>query len=441
MPSTDSFRKVGDVFLGRQHNFHDLKYLEGIRGILVIESFLWVFLQAFAPTTVKDAGVTAGPRYQSILRYTFSVLFWNETLIYSAFILISARTICVPFLRKSTKTAVASASFRRGIRLWFPVAVSLAIVKGVFSSIGTEYIEQFKTATGNTSLDVPYTLRGTLAYFNAVFDLFWTTFNFSSQAGSKAFPSGTLWIINVIYMQSYTIYMTMVIIPYTRSAWRVQAFVMFVLTAWWVQSWAWYSITGLLIADAVINMDFKAKSHRGIPILRTSIRFPAWPVYVLLMAAGLAMQYLWTAWRPDSGNIELIGHAGLYYTGGLNTEYNVIQPQARDDNYVFLLGFLLFVETSDLAQKLLSNPLLSYLGSRSLSTLHSSAECIAKLANHLLNRLFPPPEYHRVHSWNQAIPHVAHLQAPRFIPSRGHDIRAGVSRHAGPQRGGVPSPC
>jgi hypothetical protein len=355
---------------------------------------------------VKDANSATGPRYQTILRYTLSVLFWNETLIYSTFILISARTICLPFLRKSTKTAVASASFRRGIRLWFPVAVSLAIVKGVFSSTGTEYIEQFKDAIGNTSLDTPYSLRGTLAYFNAVFNLFWTTFDFSSQAGSKAFPSGTLWIVNVIYMQSYSIYMTMLIIPYTRSAWRVQAFVLFILTAWWVQSWAWYSITGLLIADAVVNMDFKAKSQRGIPIWKTSLHFPTWPIYAVLMAAGLGMQYLWTAWRPESGNIELIGHAGLYYTGGLNTEYNVIQPQARDDNYVFLLGFLLFVETCDIAQKLLSNPLLTFLGSRSLSEFPSRHDFQASLLT-ISHRLLPPPEHHRLYSRHQALSHVA----------------------------------
>ena len=365
--SSDNARKLGDVFLRPQRTFHDQKYLEGIRGILVVQSFLWVFLQTFAPTAVKDANSTDGPRYQTILRYTLSVLFWNKTLIYSTFILLSARTICIPFLKESSKTTVASASFRRGIRLWFPVSVCLALVKGIFAGTGTEYIEQFVQVTGNTSLDIPYNLRGTLAYFNSVFNLFWTTFDFSAQAGSKAFPSGTLWIVNVIYMQSYTVYMTMVIIPYTRSAWRVQAFVLFMLTAWWVQSWAWYSITGLLLADAVANMGFKAKSQRGIPIWRTTLRFPTWPIYGVLVAAGLAMQYLWTAWRPQSGNIELVGHAGLYYTGGLNTDYNVIQPQARDDNYVFLLGLFLFIESSDIAQRLLSNPLFTYLGSRSLS--------------------------------------------------------------------------
>ena len=31
---------------------HEQEYLLGFRGILVIQSFLWMFLQTFAPTTV-----------------------------------------------------------------------------------------------------------------------------------------------------------------------------------------------------------------------------------------------------------------------------------------------------------------------------------------------------------------------------------------------------
>lgn len=60
--------------------------------------------------------------------------------------------------------------------------------------------------------------------------------------------------------------MTMVIIPYTRPSWRVKAALFFIITAWWVQSWAWYSITGLFLADMTTNMDFKAKSRRGIKV-------------------------------------------------------------------------------------------------------------------------------------------------------------------------------
>jgi arginine exporter protein ArgO len=65
---------------------------------------------------------------------------------------------------------------------------------------------------------------------------------------------------------SFTIYMTMVIIPYTRRSWRVKGAFCFIITAWWVQSWAWFSITGLLIADMATNMDFKAKAQHGIKV-------------------------------------------------------------------------------------------------------------------------------------------------------------------------------
>jgi hypothetical protein len=79
------------------------------------------------------------------------------------------------------------------------------------------------------------------------------------------------------------------------------------------------------------------------------------------------MQYLWAAWRPEYRNNEIIAHGGLYYTGGLNEDFDVKQPQARDDNYLVLLGFFLFVETSDILQWALANPLFVYLGKRSLS--------------------------------------------------------------------------
>jgi hypothetical protein len=170
----------------------------------------------------------------------------------------------------------------------------------------------------------------------------------------------------VLTRSSFTTYMTMVIIPYTRRSWRVKGAFFFIVTAWWVQSWAWYSITGLLLADMATNMDFKAKAQRGIRVWR-SIRCPSYLIYAVILAAGLVMQYLWVAWRPEYRDDELIAHGGLYYTGGLNENFDVKQPQARDDNYLVLLGFLLCVETSDIVQWTLANPLLVYLGRRSLS--------------------------------------------------------------------------
>jgi hypothetical protein len=100
------------------------------------------------------------------------------------------------------------------------------------------------------------------------------------------------------------------------------------------------------------------------------------------------MQYLWAAWRPDYRNKEIVAHGGLYYTGGLNEDFDVKQPQARDDNYLILLGFFLFIETSDLLQWALSNPLFVYLGRRSLS---KPTFPHPELPTPLLSALFIPP--------------------------------------------------
>ena len=365
-------------------------YLLGLRGWFVIQSFLWVFMQTFVPAAVKSFyNNTAGPAYQVGLRKSLSVLFWNDNLIYSFFILISARTICLPFLCDPTKVNVASAVFRRGLRLWFPTAVALAVTKLIFSQTGTAYIDEFKQKTGNTSITTPYHLPNALAYFNSVFNLFWITHDFIVSAGNSAFPSQLMWIINVIYMQSYTVYATMLVAPYTRRSWRVQAAILFVITAWWVQSWAWFTITGLILADMVVNMDFKAKAQRGIPLWKSrGVFLPSWIAYVLVIVAGLIMQFLWTAWKPQKMSAEIVAHAGLYYTGGLNTEYDPSAPQARADAYLILAGLLFAVDTYDWLQWVFRNPVLVYLGTRSLS---ASPHCVSVclfvvfiLANHIV---------------------------------------------------------
>ena len=348
-------------------------YLLGIRGALTISSFLYTFLQAFAPATVKELSGTdnnkKGPLYERILCQTLGVLFWNPTLIYSGFILLSARTICLPFLANPGKVAVASAVFRRGLRLWFPVAVALAFSKIISSTTSQwEFISDFKARTGNESMAMPYTMPTALAYFNSVFNVFWTTRKFSEQAGSTGFPGQMLWTISAIYSQSYTVYMAMVIIPFTRPVWRVRVYIAFVVSSWWCQSWAWYSVTGLAIADAVVNMSLREKCQRGIPLpFGLRWRCPVWVVGGILMLAGGVMQYLWTDWRPEYENRELVAHTGLYYSGGLNLVVDRNEPQARDDAYLLLLGLGLVIESVGWVRRVLETRVLGYLGRRSLS--------------------------------------------------------------------------
>ncbi|KAK5135922.1 hypothetical protein LTR08_004380 [Meristemomyces frigidus] len=336
-------------------------YLIGVRGVVSIMSFLWCFMQTFAPAAVAHSTNDTGPAYQIALRKSLSVLFWNDSLIYSSMIFLSARTICLPFLLDPSKAQLASSVFRRGLRLWFPTAAALIVVFAIFTkTLGTQYIVDFATKTQNYSMHSDmYVLPSSLTNFNSIFEMFWTTHTFSYQAGNWAFPTQTLWIVSVIFQQSYTVYTTMVIIPYTRKSWRLMGAFVFIITAWWVYSWAWFSVSGLLIADLVMNMDLKAKcqSHRALTL----------GVALFLMAAGFAMQFLWAGVFPDLYTAEIDYHTGLYNTGGIYTWNDATAPQLRADDYLAIMGFHVLLESSDIMQKIFRNPVFVFMGNRSYS--------------------------------------------------------------------------
>ena len=151
----------------------------------------------------------------------------------------------------------------------------------------------------------------------------------------------------------------MVIIPYTRKSWRLWGALIFIITAWWVYSWAWFSVSGLLIADAVVNMDLKAKcsTHR-ITVVTAAL---------VMMAAGYFMCFYWVAARPDLQYAEIDYHTGLYNTGGLYTWNDTTAPLLRADNYLVICGFYLLLETTDFLQTIFRNPVFTFIGKRSFS--------------------------------------------------------------------------
>ncbi|KAF8866738.1 hypothetical protein BDZ45DRAFT_639070 [Acephala macrosclerotiorum] len=340
-------------------------YLLGLRGLLTIQGFIYTFLLVFAPAAVKDSHNDTGPGTQLFLRKTLSVLFWNASLIYSFIIILSARSISIPFIISPTSLVVASSVFRRSVRLLIPTFISSLLVV-IFFSGGKNHIHDFKNLSNNHSIGIPYTLPGSVGFFNAVFNLFWVTRDFASQAGSRAFPGQMLWIVTLLYSQSWTVFMSMVIIPYTRPVWRVKAWIFFILTAWWVQSWAWFSITGLFLADVKMNMDFESKSQKGLRILKRWT-LPSWVVYGVCMVVGLMMQFFWVAWKPQLAEGELKIHADLYGSAGLNEHPDLRQPQARIDNYFVIVGVMGLLETSAFLQFIFSSAPLLYLGRRSFA--------------------------------------------------------------------------
>ncbi|KAF2994791.1 hypothetical protein E8E13_000797 [Curvularia kusanoi] len=340
-------------------------YLIGLRGVVVLQSFFFVFFQVFLPTAVPDSANKDGPTYAVILRKSWSVIFCNESLIYSWIIFLSGRTLALPYLNNTTREVCASSIFRRSVRLWLPTFVGFSIAVAAFNAADSNYISDFLARTGNVSTDSPMHTRNFLVYFNSLFELFWINKSYSAQAANKVFPSGTLWIVSVLFQQSYTVYMTMIIVPYTRASWRTKALIVFVLSAFWVQSWAWYSVTGLLITDAVLNMDFQVKSATGFKINR--LRIPIWPLYAAFVLTGIILQFLFISWKPSMRDNEHHGHTSLYTEGLNNEEQDFDQPLPRVDNFFFMLGTMLLIEAYDLPQRFLRNKILVTIGRRSFS--------------------------------------------------------------------------
>lgn len=358
--------RIATLFSGRTStSTSDQNYIIGLRGTLVVQSFLFVFFQTFLPAALPDSNNLDGPLYQNVLRKSFSVVFCNEALIYSWIIFLSARTLCLPFLTSHAREVCASSVFRRGIRLWIPTFVAYSLAAAAFSTSSTEYIADFLTLTGNVSTSTPFRLRNFLVYFNSLFEIFWLNKQYASQAANDAFPSGTLWIVSVLFQQSYTVFMTMVIVPHTRISWRVKAMLAFIATAFWVQSWAWYSITGLLIADAVLNLDFQSRSRRGLQIFNVNV--PIWPLYAAMAITGWALQFLFISWNPHMRKNELYAHTGEYTGGMMNEGLEEGEPLARVDNYLIMLGVMLLIETFELPKIVLRNKALVALGQRSFS--------------------------------------------------------------------------
>jgi hypothetical protein len=424
----------------------DQDYLIGLRGFLVVQSFLFVFFQTFLSAAVPDSKNIDGPTYQVVLRKSFSVLFCNEALIYSWIIFLSARTICLPYLVNKAREVCASSVFRRGVRLWIPTFVAYSVAAAAFSTISTEYITEFFNATGNISTSTPIRFRNFLIYFNSLFDIFWLNKGYNSQAANQAFPSGTLWIVSVLFQQSYTVYITMLIVPCTRTSWRVKAMLAFIVAAFWVQSWAWYSVTGLLIADAVLNMDFQSRSRHGFQV--GNLRIPLWPLYATMVFTGVTLQFFFISWKTDMRNDELYGHTGLYSGGMLNENLDEKQPMARVDNYLIILGTQFLIETFEWPRKVLCGGFFVALGRRSFSKWNILQSIYLNSYSLRHRRLSRPSHYHlhcrhqAVHPyrrswWKQRCERIGMLRGMRTV---GRDSRRGLlssrrsAEHCGCQR-------
>lgn len=351
---------------GSTGHFQRDDYVYGLRGILAISSFLWIFFETFIPTVATHT--TSGPVYQKVIRVVLGTALWNESLISSFFFVLSARAICVRFLKDPTADNFAGAIIRRSIRLVVATTVALFIAYGIFAGLGTKYIATFKQTLPNRSINAPHVPRTALQGFNAVFDMFWVVRQYDTQAANAFWPTGTLGRVSLLYNQSWTVYFLMVLLPFGRPEWHLQILALFTFGAFWMCSWGWYDACALLLADATINSTLTSKLASGLTLSEKrnwNVPYPL--VGTLMVPVGLAMKYIWAVF-PQYANGELVLHPYLDLSEQTTrSQFAAADPYPRVDNFFIIFGLLLIVETVPQVQKFWSNVWLVTLGKRSFS--------------------------------------------------------------------------
>lgn len=339
-------------------------HLLGLRGILSVLSIFWIFFETFIPSVVSNN--TEGPKYQRIIRFVFSPLLWNLSLIESFFFVLSARSICIRFLRDPRPSTYAGSIIRRILRLPTVIAVSCAIAFSIFGAVGVSYVEKFENVLPNNSISTPASPENALTGLNAIFDFWWVVSGYYYQAANDFWPTRTIWIISAIYQQSYTIYFLMVILPFTRQTWHWQFLTLFALGSFWMNSWGWYDATALLLADYLIDEKLRARFERGLKI-KDDWYIPYAVPGAAMTGAGLVMKYVWTI-LPQYVDKELVLHPFLDLAENTSRkDFAASDPYPRLDNYLVIFGALLAIEATPKAKEILSSRWLVGLGKRSLS--------------------------------------------------------------------------
>jgi len=364
---------------------HIQDHVTGLRGVLVIQSLFWIYLQTFAPAMVypSSAYQTNGPTWQYALRDIFCAPLWNTSLIYTWFIILSARTVCIPFLSNPCGTTFAGSLMRRNIRVGLSISVATAISILVFTQIENGYFETFNSILHNPAVTAPAKPQKPHAGFLSIYELLWVTRNWYQQAANTFWPSSTMWAPSLIYFQSYTVYIAMVILPFTRPFWHLQGCIAFAIGSYWLESWGWYSITGLMIADVAINPVLRDELKKGIKITE-NFRLPYFIPAVAFVILGFVQKYLWIAAFPSQLNRELILHPTIWTGDGLSLSDFSSQPYARLDDWMVVVGTMVLIELFQPLQKALSISPLTYLGRRSLSEFFS---CL--ISQHTANSYLP----------------------------------------------------
>lgn len=368
--TTNSFTEnpVNDEGRSRSNR---LAYLEGIRGVLGLQVLIWTFFRIFAPAVVADRDIDGvyparfilvAPRWQNILRKVLSPLLFDGELQASFFVILCGRASVQTFIERRKAIALSGAAFKRPFRFLFPVAITMAIVSIVIAVGGFTYAPELSTALENQLAQPPRQWSSALEYFNSLLFFFSTPYYFKTARATLFIPpSGTLWIIPVVFQQTYVLIILAFALPYTIFRYKNLGMILLILTTAWVGRWSWYTLTGLLFAEWS-TVYLQLVPAKGIPVNREGSRHvPIWVPGVVFAVLGAFFKYLWIAALPEDFNNEIVAHVDGN-TGKLNYNTNpAMVAFPRYDNWLLATGVLYLIEISPALQRVLSTKALTHV--------------------------------------------------------------------------------
>ncbi|UZJ55588.1 hypothetical protein CBS101457_004908 [Exobasidium rhododendri] len=373
-----------------------VQYLEGLRGIIGFQTLLWIFFRIFAPAIVVDrdldgsfpaAFVNNSPQWMNLIRKILSPLLFDGQLQMTMFIILTGRVGLLTFIERRDPLALAGPCFRRPFRLFFPIAITLAMVTIITATNGFKYADSMAAALNNQAARAPVMFTSVLEFFNALATFFFAPTAYK-DARAVAFipPSGISWYLEVIFQQTYVMTVYAWVLPFVTLKYKTIGLIAMIAMTAWVGRWSWYTITGLGIAEfAVVYKQLvfpdQAAGGRRLSIygLRKNSKI-VWVVPSVLVLLGVFFKYLWADALPRIAPNEIRAHADLN-AAGLNLVDPLVEAYPRYDNWLLCTGLLLLIEMSPRVQRYLAWKPLAYLGRLSFSIALTSGTIMLSLGS------------------------------------------------------------
>jgi peptidoglycan/LPS O-acetylase OafA/YrhL len=381
--------------LGRKRQTR-LAYLEGVRGLLGLQTLLWMFLRFFAPAVVTDtdldgtqpaAFVGASPEWMTIIRKVLSPLLFDGSLQMAGFIMLMGRASMQTFIERREATSLAGQCARRPFRLVPPVALALALASVVAVAGGNKHADWLAQRLNNGQmLSPPRIWESTIVYVNSVVTFFMAPQTLkNSRAVMSMPPYSVFWFVQVVFQQTYVMTIVAWTLPFLVLRYKAFGSLLLIALSAWVARWSWYTLTGLVICEfSVIHLQTLPQDkafYVNLPKRRRALRLPYKSIPLALMFLGAFFKYLWIAALPTKINNELVFHADINTARLLRGINPAAQAYPRYDNWLFMTGFFLLLEISPRLQRVFSSRPLVFLARLSFSIVLVSGTVMMSLGS------------------------------------------------------------